>query len=392
MKERKQFRWRADLGRRLTSGALAFLLSVSLLSSAVFAADGEEASASQALPTGQAAGITSEIGYDQLYSGFYYGEETVQNSAGGAVNTFVAKVDHSADNLAVVTGVPGNKTPLEAGRRQTVSGQANAARAAGQDVLGAVNADFFYINDDTAIQPEGVCIKDGMVLKDYTEGSYFFGIEKDGTPVIGDETVYNSVSGDLQEAVSGRNLLVQDGGNLAEGETSAFYTDCHPRTAVGITEDDDILLVVADGRSSASAGLSLSDLADYMISLGAVTAMNLDGGGSSTMVVKDADTEGMEVRNVPSDGSERPCGNSLLIIDKDSAVDNTVDLSKDSDGYYLIGSGKDLAEVGKAPQANYRLNADITASETVCAAFSGAFDGSGQGHSSPALRHPFGQS
>ena len=364
------------LGRRIASGALAFLLSVSLLPSVAFAADDEVQP--EELQVSETGKVSSQVSYNQLYSGFYYGEETVRNSTDEDVRTFVTKISHEASGLEIVTGVPDNKTPLEAGKRQTVSGQANAARAAGQDVLGAVNADFFYIDDATKIQPEGVCIKDGTVLNAYTAGSYFFGIEKDGTPIIGDETTYNIVSDELQEAVSGRNLLVQDGSNLAEGETSAFYTDKHPRTAVGITEDKDVLLVVADGRSSVSAGLSLNDLADYMISLGAVTAMNLDGGGSSTMVVKDADTNVMKVKNVPSDGSERPCGNSLLIIDKNSTVDNTVALDKDSDGYYLIDSAEDLTEISKAPQADYRLNADITTAETgSAAAFSGEFDGSG---------------
>lgn len=330
-----------------------------------------DTSPSQEILLAQNAEISSKLTYDRLYDGFYYGKETIQNSANSAVNTFVTKVDHAKSTLAIVTGVPDNKTPLEVGKRQTVSAQANAARAAGQNVLGAVNADFFYINDDSKIQPEGVCIKDGQKLTDYKADTYFFGIKNDGTPVIGDEAAFNSMSADLKEAVGGSHLLVQNG----EVQTIT-NNEVHPRTAVGITADNDVLLVVADGRSTASAGLTLTDLGAYMKELGAVTALNLDGGGSSTMVVKDKTTDLMTVENVPSDGSERPCGNSLLVVDTSTTVDNGVKLSKDSDGYYLINSAADLAQINKEPGGNYRLNANISAADaTSVAAFSGNFDG-----------------
>lgn len=372
LEQKKQFRWQTDLGRRVVSGTLAVLLSFSLLTSTPYAIayDGD-ASPSQEILLAQNAEIGSKLTYDQLYDGFYYGEETIRNSANSAVNTFVTKVDHAESALAIVTGVPDNKTPLEAGKRQTVSAQANAARATGQNVMGAVNADFFYINDDSKIQPEGVCIKNGQKLTDYKAGTYFFGIKKDGTPVIGDEAAFNSVSADLKEAVGGSHLLVQNG----EVQTIT-NNEVHPRTAVGITADNDVLLVVADGRSTASAGLTLTDLGAYMKELGAVTAMNLDGGGSSTMVVKDKTTDVMTVENVPSDGSERPCGNSLLVVDTSTTVDSSVKLSKDSDGYYLINSAADFAQINKEPGGNYRLNANISAAAAPSvAAFSGNFDG-----------------
>ena len=58
----------------------------------------------------------------------------------------------------------------------------------------------------------------------------------------------------------------------------------NPRTAVGILEEGHYVLVVSDGRSEESEGLSLYELAAFMQSLGVQTAYNLDGGGSSTMV------------------------------------------------------------------------------------------------------------
>ena len=81
-----------------------------------------------------------------------------------------------------------------------------------------------------------------------------------------------------------------------------------PRTALGITKQGRILLVVVDGRQPDSAGMTLLELALFLQELGAVHAMNLDGGGSSTMVIKG------NVVNKPSDGKERKVGNALAVI------------------------------------------------------------------------------
>ena len=57
----------------------------------------------------------------------------------------------------------------------------------------------------------------------------------------------------------------------------------NPRTAIGVLKDGTIIFVVSDGRSNDSEGLTLLELAEFMKSIGCVTAYNLDGGGSSTM-------------------------------------------------------------------------------------------------------------
>jgi exopolysaccharide biosynthesis protein len=84
-----------------------------------------------------------------------------------------------------------------------------------------------------------------------------------------------------------------------------------PRTAVGVTKDGHVLLVVVDGRHQNSIGMTLLELALFMQEFGAVDAMNLDGGGSSEMVLKG------KIMNKPSDGHERPVGDALIIAPKD---------------------------------------------------------------------------
>ena len=82
-----------------------------------------------------------------------------------------------------------------------------------------------------------------------------------------------------------------------------------PRTAVGLTADGEILIMTVDGRvPNVSRGLTLPGLAKYMRELGAVDAVNLDGGGSTAMAI-----DGKCV-NHPSDGVERAVNNALLIF------------------------------------------------------------------------------
>lgn len=106
--------------------------------------------------------------------------------------------------------------------------------------------------------------------------------------------------------------LLKDGNIYITTKVEGFGNDVAggraPRTAVGITKAGHVLLVVVDGRQPHSVGLSLLELAQFMQELGAVNAMNLDGGGSSEMVLNG------QVLNKPSDGRERRVGDALAVI------------------------------------------------------------------------------
>ena len=99
-----------------------------------------------------------------------------------------------------------------------------------------------------------------------------------------------------------RSEAEQIAGDIAWGRS--------PRTAVGIRPDGTLLILVADGRSSVSAGLTLNELARYLQKLGASQAVNFDGGGSSEMVLNG------RIVNRPSDGEERPVSIALGIFAK----------------------------------------------------------------------------
>jgi len=133
-----------------------------------------------------------------------------------------------------------------------------------------------------------------------------------------------SFIGHLQEAIGGGPRILRDGSvsiEFAQERLSrSFAEDRHPRTAIGHSRDGRVLfLLTVDGRQPGySVGMSLAELADFMRTRlakfarsrkNAYQALNLDGGGSSTMVVR------QQVVNSPSDQTgERPVANALLVV------------------------------------------------------------------------------
>lgn len=157
---------------------------------------------------------------------------------------------------------------------------------------------------------------------DDNNNPYSFSSPKGNNEKVGvfTSTPHKSSDGTLwtpEEAIGGGPMLLKDGKNVAEssywkevlhsGGTNALYYQ--PRTAIGYTEDGKIILIVCDGREmNGSWGYKLPELADILKSLGAVWAINLDGGGSSVMVGKDG-----VALNSPSDGAQRRVPTAVVI-------------------------------------------------------------------------------
>jgi exopolysaccharide biosynthesis protein len=100
--------------------------------------------------------------------------------------------------------------------------------------------------------------------------------------------------------------------NAAEKILPSFVSDGHPRTAIARLRSGQILLVTVDGRQPGeSIGMSLTMLADLLLEFGAVEAINLDGGGSTTMVIRN------KLVNKPSDATgERPVSDAILLFSR----------------------------------------------------------------------------
>ncbi len=124
---------------------------------------------------------------------------------------------------------------------------------------------------------------------------------------VGDRlTLRTEVAGHPQLAITGSEQILDDGAVLARDDRYQ-----HPRTAVGVDVDGRrVLLLVVDGRQRWSRGYTLVELAERLRSLGADDALNLDGGGSTTMVGRGRAGR-LGLLNTPSDGRARQVANAL---------------------------------------------------------------------------------
>ncbi|MBU0640779.1 MAG: phosphodiester glycosidase family protein [Planctomycetes bacterium] len=174
------------------------------------------------------------------------------------------------------------------------------------DVVAAVNASFF----DQPPEITGATASDGELLQQPDRRYETAIIRTDGTATIVARLEPESAAlVDVDMAITGVGWLVRNGQpNTVNWEQYKFDEVRHPRTVLA-WNDRCWFLMVVDGRSAESAGMTFAELARFLIDeLHAEQALNLDGGGSATMVVDGA------VRNVPSDGSERPVANALLLV------------------------------------------------------------------------------
>ncbi|MEU5659032.1 phosphodiester glycosidase family protein [Streptomyces sp. NPDC047737] len=119
-------------------------------------------------------------------------------------------------------------------------------------------------------------------------------------------------------AVGGRELLVVDG--VAQNHDGEGNNTAAPRTAVGFSKDGRTMQVVTvDGRQADSGGVTLTELGAMMREAGSYSALNLDGGGSSTLVAREPGSDTLQVENSPSDGSERTVPNGLALTAPDGS-------------------------------------------------------------------------
>ena len=165
----------------------------------------------------------------------------------------------------------------------------------------------------TRVVPKGetVAVPANGYLIVLTEKSYEF---YKATLAVGQTAVVTfkpSVNLDnINMAISGAGRILANGqvvkdGYVAEGR--------HPRTVIGVTQDGlQAILMVVDGRTH-SVGATHEEVAALLLREGAYNAMHLDGGGSTTMVVKEPDEASATIVNRLSDGSERAVANALAV-------------------------------------------------------------------------------
>lgn len=184
-------------------------------------------------------------------------------------------------------------------------------------VLGGVNADFFNLKDGS---PTNLLVVNGRIFSP-PNNQPVLAFDSAGTPHISRFALSGGRLSPFHpmHAVGGRPILVTDsaivGGVDTEGAVS--FRERNPRTAAGIARNGKRLILVAiDGREYQNAGMTLRETAELMLALGARDAINLDGGGSTTLVYADPDSSGrLRIANHPSDKEgERTVGDALAIV------------------------------------------------------------------------------
>ncbi len=223
------------------------------------------------------------------------------------------------------------------------------------NVVAGVNGDFFNM---TTGEPSGALVMNGVTYHP-NKNRNFFAILKDGTPVIGTGADWSKYEGQVQEALGSDAILIKDG-KIVEMTSGSYLNSRHSRTCVGITEDGQVVLMTLDGRQEPfSAGGSLREIAQIMLEAGCVSAVNLDGGGSSTFAAKQEGADSVTVINSPSDGYERSVSSSLMIVstaETSTAFDHALISSEYS--YLTPGTKLPMTAVGVSLSGN---NADVPA-------------------------------
>ena len=131
---------------------------------------------------------------------------------------------------------------------------------------------------------------------------------------------YDQGVNDAYQVLSGNStlayVLLENGEIPSEilDPNHPFYSDRHPRTMIA-TKNDRLFLITVDGRQPGySDGITLAEGASYLQTSGMEAAINVDGGGSTTCLVRSLGNSELDVVNRPSDGFERPVGNGLVVL------------------------------------------------------------------------------
>lgn len=195
---------------------------------------------------------------------------------------------------------------------------------------------------------------DGCVLHGVGTSAEFLSALKEGdvvTTTLSAIMVNNPDVKTFHDAIGGSGHIILRNGDLL----NIGNADCHPRTFMGISQDrKTIYSVVVDGRYSGSAGITLDDQGEVLRWLGAWDGINLDGGGSSCMVVNGT------IRNHNSDGNERAVGNGVIFYSSAPKDDVTTKIALEPGDWRLPVGARVSPKVFGFNQYDYMIDTDFT--------------------------------
>ncbi|TAP39995.1 phosphodiester glycosidase family protein [Arthrobacter sp. S39] len=310
--------------RAVLAGAVAFTLSAG--GATAWALDRfviqhveiSDVSAYQASQSGTSQSTTADTTSDST-TAVTTDTSYVSDSSNISISTVTTGSGDSTVTYYVADVVLDDATTLQSAFANNSFGEniteTTSAIAEANNAVFAINGDYYGFRDT------GIVIRNGVVFRDEgaRQGLAFY---RDGTVKVYDETtttaeqlladgVWNTLSfgpslldnGEVADGIEDVEVDTNFGNHSIQGE--------QPRTAVGIIDENHLVFVVVDGRSPGySAGVTMTGLAEIMQGLGATTAYNIDGGGSSTMYFN-----GGLVNNPLGENKERGTSDILYIAE-----------------------------------------------------------------------------
>ena len=253
-------------------------------------------------------------------AGLDYYQMKVVTDAGEKQDIYLLRTDPSKGlNLRVAIS---DETTSSAWYRQKLSEMAANLDTQSKPLFAMINADFCV--NDPPIHPRGPVHSGGWIWSstfDFDpkldqQGLSYVGVTFDGRMTIAPRDKYESDKNSLRECTGAGVILVQDS-RIQDG----YGAKRDPRTAIGYTFGNIVWILAVDGRHG-TLGMTYAEMASLFSGLGCTDAVNLDGGGSTQMLVRDPRTGEIGMRNWPSDptngegGQERPRLNAWAIVKK----------------------------------------------------------------------------
>ena len=231
-------------------------------------------------------GVTdpSQITFNNKDTGVYesiYDEQVLKRDEGNDLYKLIEISGNKYNGYILVIYDPSRISLFNSPKLKT-GGQTITSLAKEADAIAAVNASGFIRNRTTnALSPNGTLIIDGKLYTD--KGGSITGFTYDNVLTLTKESASSAIEHGMKNAVSFEPFLIVNG-EPAKFKKGGGY-GLRPRTAVGQRKDGIVLFVVIDGNSYGTTGIDMEDLTDIFIRYGAYNAANLDGGGSSSLVV-----------------------------------------------------------------------------------------------------------
>ena len=277
---KKPFAYATIFGMLLTGGFTYSMLKTFVISEAISTASASNTTTSSQNTTTVSSSTAATIATNVSTTDTSYSDDNIQ------INLETITTNNTTVYVAdiQVSSVEYLKTALAQNTYGTNITAKTSETATANNAILAINGDYYGANST------GYVIKNGILYRDAVRDNASYGdlaIYADGSfeIVYEDEvTAQELIDQGVVNLLAFGPSLVEDGEIVVDTSTEVGRAMAsNPRSAIGIIDENHYIIVVADGRTTESEGLSLYQMAEIMKEYGATTAYNLDGGGSSTL-------------------------------------------------------------------------------------------------------------